>query len=417
MAKAGRGAAPNGSDTRANRGDKLRIQAKTWNDLQQMKKEWMRNKRKVGQQDEYTSEVNPQLTVLVENKTGADIKAFRAYRVSGVTVNPANHPYSFNKRPAVQIEVVNDATNAIAITLSPIEDDKINRGVIKGYCVCRVKINDADHDWAVPVDGETYLESAESGPARILWFGVVTDSAESGESVESGEDSTPDELSGEEISGSGEDADIYWALVDLIGSSAVSSGGRFWTSGGGTGTQSETITAHSTAFDFGDAMLLVPAGNDFVRIRLRELPIKLTPGSTGFNSATRLFMVSMYLVECDSSGVETGVGSYDNGINSIAWNENPLTGANSPVDGTYTSYPDAGRGIVRFERIVSPSPLADRYYRIRAKVYIFPTTGLSPPFAMTLSSSGLGGADTDVILTAELLTENAGYQALQIAAP
>lgn len=196
---------PGGSERKVRRNDRLRIEAKTYNDLIDMLKAWKRDKHSVGSPSS-TFEVTPSCTVLVKNRTDDDVAEAQVLRISDVAYNPANSKRQFNIRPMFLGRTPNDSKNSFVITDMPIEDGKVGIGIIKGIAVCKVKINSASHDWAKPVDGELYLESAESGPARILWYGVVTDSVLSGDSGEI-EEADPE--------------DVYTAVVDLIGSNTM----------------------------------------------------------------------------------------------------------------------------------------------------------------------------------------------------
>lgn len=196
--------ATGGSERKVNRKQRLRIQAKTWNDMIDVMRAAKRDRGFVGATENPTFATDPNSTVLVQNKSTQNIGAFRVLRIKDVAYTPANNGHLFNQRPILNGDVPNDSDNAFIVTKVPIEKDRISIGVIHGLCVCRVKINDESHDWAKPVDGQTYLESATEGQARLLWYGVKTESGESGGSggSESGD----------------EDTDVYLAVVDLIGS-------------------------------------------------------------------------------------------------------------------------------------------------------------------------------------------------------
>jgi len=55
-----------------------------------------------------------------------------------------------------------------AILVEPIPSEKIGVAQVSGVCIARVNVINEDHRFAVPVAGQTYLNSAESGPIELL---------------------------------------------------------------------------------------------------------------------------------------------------------------------------------------------------------------------------------------------------------
>lgn len=194
-------------------GDRLRIPAITWNNILDVVRSLQMNLAKIGA-GQPTSSIDPRLTVYVRNSTGVDlIKNYNVLRIVDTVYNHADKPNDSNRQIALDGFTPNSSDNAIVITQGPVNQDKLERACISGVTLCRVLMNDSSHEWANPVNGETeYLESANTGQARILWHGFPSGD----EWVGSG--SGPP--AGEEL-----ESGIEWAIVHLIGSNSQSSHG------------------------------------------------------------------------------------------------------------------------------------------------------------------------------------------------
>lgn len=68
-----------------------------------------------------------------------------------------------------------DTTRPFAIALQDIPDGSIDRAQVSGACVALVNVTDEDHGYAVVADGELVLQSATTGPIRILFKPTGTD--------------------------------------------------------------------------------------------------------------------------------------------------------------------------------------------------------------------------------------------------
>lgn len=117
-------------------------------------------------------DLNSSLTVLIRNDTGSNLDAFSVLRITGVvfSTGPVDKPFEFVAMPLMTGATPNDADNPIAILSEPIPEDGIGRAVIQGMVLVDVLINDVAHEYAIPIASDrTKLESADAGPARILW--------------------------------------------------------------------------------------------------------------------------------------------------------------------------------------------------------------------------------------------------------
>lgn len=204
-----------------------RIDADTWNSIIDMLKAWKRSKFNQ-EQGGFFGKVNPCLTILAGNITPTTYStSFKVLKLTNtpITVTTQNK-LQVNKRPAMQVDIPDSATNAICITQSPApsEDEDPDQfayvlAAVLGITLAYVRINDESDLFAVPIAGNVdFLDSAAAGQVRII---EVLDEMQE-ESGVSG--FMP--VSGLDESGSGPFDLVKLCIVNIIG------GGE----GGGTGT-------------------------------------------------------------------------------------------------------------------------------------------------------------------------------------
>lgn len=103
--------------------------------------------------------------------------AFDAFDVVAITNSlfPASEadPYRFS--PGFEVDGFSTLTTPWGVLVGPLAEPVggdslplLGEVATAGVVPARVLVNDELHQFAVPVSGETYLESADSGPARIL---------------------------------------------------------------------------------------------------------------------------------------------------------------------------------------------------------------------------------------------------------
>lgn len=198
-------------ENKVERGTKLRIKASTFNEIQDAVKAFKRREFELkGQRP--SSLIRSNLDVLVYNSIGSDLtQPFQVVKIKQPLLDISEDVLNANTRPTFIAIEPTDTFDAVGITQVPIQDGEIDRAIINGITIVKVKFTAIDHTWANPVDGVTdYLESAELGQARILMdlgsaAGGLT---ESGDTLDSGEESG---------TGSGLIGDIRWCMVNLIG--------------------------------------------------------------------------------------------------------------------------------------------------------------------------------------------------------
>lgn len=113
-------------------------------------------------------------TILARNDTGQPVPRWGVLAISGVVINPTtndNARRSFEEMPCVSGDTPSESTGArFVIAIEPIAPGKIGRVAAAGVVQAKVQILDAGHASAQPKAGSrTELESAEKGPAQILW--------------------------------------------------------------------------------------------------------------------------------------------------------------------------------------------------------------------------------------------------------
>lgn len=152
------------------KGDAPRIIAESWNAALDAGREFRRTMlgKQGGQAPD--SPITPSLIILVRNDTGADKPARSVLALGDPVGDPVNLPIAFRNRPVFAGTLPAAATDAFAILLDGAADGAIGRACLMGETVADVHVNDAAHQYAVPVAGvSSYLDSAAIGPVRIEW--------------------------------------------------------------------------------------------------------------------------------------------------------------------------------------------------------------------------------------------------------
>lgn len=249
-------------ENKVERGSKLRIKASTFNEIQDVIKAFKRREFELKGQKP-TSLIRSNLEVLVYNSIGSDLTLpFQVVKLKQPLLDISEDVLNANTRSTFISVTPGSTFDPIAITQVPIQDGEIDRAVINGITIVKVKFTAVDHSWANPVNGETdFLESAELGQARILMdLGPASGGlTESGDELDSGEESSSE--SGE----SGILGDIRWCMVNLIGAVFESDIGAFDSASYGT---PYSINANDVWQDTGFQITLPTSGNYLVIVRL-----------------------------------------------------------------------------------------------------------------------------------------------------
>lgn len=150
-------------------GDKLRIAAEQVNYLNGL----MRPDTgfKAGPLEGYEPGRN---IILCRNATGADLPRWGVMRISGIEINPATDDTgrrSFEEMPCISGAKPNTTTGGkFVIAVEPIKANSIGRVSAAGIVQAKVSFSSASHTRAKPKDNTVdHLESANGGPAEILW--------------------------------------------------------------------------------------------------------------------------------------------------------------------------------------------------------------------------------------------------------
>lgn len=176
------------------RGDPLKVSASTWNSIMDVVRWYKRHGQQLDKQAGIFDSIKSNLVVLIKNQLGYNLdSSFKILRLSSPLLDVADDPHTTNRRVAFDAFAPVSAGDAIVITQTPCEYELITKAVVTGITVCKVRMNNPAHEWANPIAGQVdYLDSAETGQARILWYG---DSGVSGEVKDN----------------------IYLAIVNLVG--------------------------------------------------------------------------------------------------------------------------------------------------------------------------------------------------------
>ena len=119
--------------------------------------------KRLGEPGVYQTDPNPTDVVKIKNSSGGHIRLGEVLEISGfLLTNVVRTSLWFDGDTP-------NGTRPFAIALQDIPSTSINRAQVSGVCVALVNILDTDHGFAAVTAGEIVLQSATSGPLRILF--------------------------------------------------------------------------------------------------------------------------------------------------------------------------------------------------------------------------------------------------------
>lgn len=155
-------------------GDPLRIGADTWNAVLAAAADHAHRtgtRPSAGQLPE--GPLGPSDCVWVKNATEVDLPEWSILRPNGVQISPAagaGIALGVSTDPVFTGTAPDTDTGPVFVLLEPVAAGSIGRAVAAGVALCRLYVNDAAHDHAEPVPGNTTrLTSCAHGRAEILW--------------------------------------------------------------------------------------------------------------------------------------------------------------------------------------------------------------------------------------------------------
>ena len=119
--------------------------------------------QQLGQPGGRNTQPIPTDVVKIKNSSGSHIRLGEVLDISGfLLTNVLRDSLWFDGDEP-------DGTRPFAIALQDIPDGSIDRAQVSGVCVALVNVTDEDHGYAETRDGEIVLQSAATGPVRILY--------------------------------------------------------------------------------------------------------------------------------------------------------------------------------------------------------------------------------------------------------
>lgn len=119
--------------------------------------------RQLGQSGARSRVEIPTDVVKIKNSSGGQVRLGEVLEVSGFLLSSVG-------RDALWFDGdTPDGTRPFGIVLQDMPSAAIDRAQVSGACVALVNVTDAGHSYAVPVNGELVLQSAGTGPVRILY--------------------------------------------------------------------------------------------------------------------------------------------------------------------------------------------------------------------------------------------------------
>jgi hypothetical protein len=125
--------------------------------------------------------------VLVRNTTGQVTPRLGVLSVNGVEIDPtggtlsgsdaaSNRAREFAFQPVLRGVAPNPAFygDKFVICLEPIASNALGRAIISGMFACKVRINNTNHNYAMPLSNDrTQLQSTSCGPVLLIWKDVA----------------------------------------------------------------------------------------------------------------------------------------------------------------------------------------------------------------------------------------------------
>jgi hypothetical protein len=101
--------------------------------------------------------------IRIQNSSGAQVALGQVLEISGFLLSDVEKNFLWFDGD------IPDTTRPFAIAIEDIPSGAIGRAKVCGVCVALVNVTDEAHGYAAVADGEVVLQSAASGPIRILF--------------------------------------------------------------------------------------------------------------------------------------------------------------------------------------------------------------------------------------------------------
>jgi hypothetical protein len=117
----------------------------------------------------------PLHVVTVRNSSSQAVPRFGVLSISGVVIDPNTSEETeatFADRPVLTGVAPNPAFygDKFVVCLEPIANNAFGRAIIGGMFACKVRINNVNHNYAMPLSNDrTQLQSTSCGPVLLIW--------------------------------------------------------------------------------------------------------------------------------------------------------------------------------------------------------------------------------------------------------
>ncbi len=155
-------------------GQKLRINAGTWNQIVQTVQQTQENLPLFGG-SALQAWQQASNTVLIKNDSGSDVQRFGVLGIGGVVIDPSDGPakeLSFAEKPVLRGVTPTTSSHAdrFVVCLEPIKNQSIGTAAVGGVFACKVSMTSTSHKFAgVKNNDATQLESKSCGLVQLLW--------------------------------------------------------------------------------------------------------------------------------------------------------------------------------------------------------------------------------------------------------
>lgn len=121
----------------------------------------------------------PLHVVTVRNNSFAAVPRFGVLSIGGVAINPTTSETlanTFADRPVLIGVAPNPAFygDKFVVCLEPIASNALGRAIVGGMFACKVRINNTNHNYAMPLfNDRTQLQSTSCGPVLLIWKDIA----------------------------------------------------------------------------------------------------------------------------------------------------------------------------------------------------------------------------------------------------
>lgn len=144
--------------------------ARTVNQTLEAVRRWRRAERGTQGAPVPGAEAVPVLTVWVRNDTGGTLSQFAVVKLGAPIISPSTDPTDAQRQPTFPATAPSAAADPFGVLIEPLAAGAYGRAAVTGVVPVYVTVGSSAHGFAAPgASGTTALDTAATGPAKIVW--------------------------------------------------------------------------------------------------------------------------------------------------------------------------------------------------------------------------------------------------------